>query len=346
MKGMNAKLLGLAVLAVLTVALFALQMRNKAPDEPALLLGGLAASLGEVQRVALSAPGTDTTTGATTDTTTVSRQDGAWVVEEKSGYPADFEKLHGLLTNLAEARLAEPKTARPENHGQLGLASAGTADETGTLVRVELASGERFEVMVGKASQHRDGTFVRLAGEDQAWLIDKSLSASPDSGEWIDGVAINVDAASIVKVEMISETGEVLVGEREEDKGITVKNIPGGTTLKYGTVGDTLGRALVNLRIEDVEPLDADAWAAHNRATFNRDNGDVIVADTMMADERRLLRLSLDLSDESDLAAMKSRESWQFEISSYAYDSLTKTMDDMVNRESPDEPAEEGGSSQ
>lgn len=330
MKGRNRNLLGLASLVLLTLLLFILT-REEASEEPGLLFDGLSASLDDVVRVVLNSP--------TSDVTRISRggagQTGEWNVEGKAGYPADFEKLHGLLTGLASARLVEPKTSRAEHHGRLGLATEGSGDETGTRVRVELADGGSFEAMIGKASRNRDGTFVRRVGEDQTWLVDESLSAAAEGGQWIDPIIINVDSSSIAKVEMRSSTRELLVGERNEDEGITVKNLPVDATLKYGTVGDTLGRALVNVRLEDVEPLDEPAWTLHNRARFSRNNGDVILADTMMDGDRRLLRLSLELGEGSDLARFKVKEDWQFEISDYAYDALTKTMDDMVEREAP-----------
>ena len=322
MKKMNLQLAGLAALVVLSAVVFWQMQTGDDSAEPTPLLAGFADALSEVSSVKVSASG---------DATTLVRRDGGWVIREKSDFPADFEKLLELLNGLAEAERSNPKTARAERHADLGLTTSD-AGGTGVLVEIDTRTGDFYEVVIGKTSQHSGGTFVRLAGGNQTWLIDEALAADVAADEWIDAVIVNIESDSIQKVEMQTLEGEVLLVERDEESdNLEVRALPPGATLRYGTVADTLGRVLINVRAEDVQPLDAGTWAdGFNRATFTRANGDLVYADTKQVDEVRLLRLSFELKGGSDLASLKQKENWQYEISSYAYDSLTKTMDDMV----------------
>ncbi len=318
---MNNKLLGLALVALLATALL-FQVQEEAPEETALLFDGLASSLEAVDQVTVMAPGFDSVT--------MTKSDIGWGVAEKSGYPVDFEKLHRLLNNLAKAQLIEAKTAIAANHGRLGLADSGDESETGVSV-VASAGDNTFEIVIGNSSAHREGTFVRRPGEAQTWLVSENLTAEVGATDWIDLVAVDIESSTITEVAMKLASGDVLKATRSDDGGMVVADLPEGTELKYGTVGDTLGRALVNVRIEDVAPLDTSAWQSHNRAVFRTVAGDVITADTMMAGDARMLRLDFELAEGSELVALESKEAWQFEITSYAYEALTKTMDDMVN---------------
>src|SRR5579872_3522672 len=40
--------------------------------------------------------------------------DGRWVVVEKGGFPANADKIHRMLSALADLTLVEPKTDRPD----------------------------------------------------------------------------------------------------------------------------------------------------------------------------------------------------------------------------------------
>lgn len=337
------QLIGLVALILLTGLVFwQMQAENDEPAEPEALLIGLEDNLGEVNLVKVSVGD---------DTATLALLDDNWVIEEKADYPADFEKLLELLKGLAEADRSNPKTAKADRHADLGL----TTD--GVIVEVETRSGDFYEVILGNNSQHTGGTFVRLADGDQTWLLNKSLSADSSAAEWLDKTIINLEPDSIQKVEMLSAEGELLTVERsEEGDGFVVRALPPDSTLRYGTVADTLSRALVNVRSDDVMMVDAEdvadaadaedateaksAWAeGYSRATFTRSNGDIIYADTKMIDDSPWLRLTFELQDGSDIAEYQQKEKWQYEISSYAYDSLNKTMDDMV--EPPEEESED-----
>ena len=124
---MNQKILGLAVAAMLIVALLSqtIQMDEDAPH--ARVLSGLQASLDEVERVEIYSLGDEAGTLA------ISRNDQVWVLENRSGYPIDFEELLEVLDKLASAELIEEKTAKAELLGHLGLAASGEDDAVGVM---------------------------------------------------------------------------------------------------------------------------------------------------------------------------------------------------------------------
>src|SRR3546814_19639594 len=47
-------------------------------------------------------------------TITLRNADDRWGVAEKSGYPADFEKIRATLLSVSQMETVEPRTAKPE----------------------------------------------------------------------------------------------------------------------------------------------------------------------------------------------------------------------------------------
>src|SRR3546814_2065306 len=45
---------------------------------------------------------------------TLENAGGRWGVAEKSGYPADFEKVRATLLSVSQMETVEPRTAKPE----------------------------------------------------------------------------------------------------------------------------------------------------------------------------------------------------------------------------------------
>ena len=306
---MNAKVLGLAAIAVMSTLLILQSGSNETdPQEADLLLPELAAQLDTVSRVEISDPEAGWVASA-------ERDGSAWRVPEKAGYAADFETLSRLLRGLAELKIAERKTARPENHAQLGVASAGE----GAGIRVQVEAAETFALVIGQGSVAR-GAFVRRPGEDQVYLANEALDVPDSSMALLDPVIINIEAASVSAVEVRSGTS-VIMAERDETSGdIKVTNLPYGAELKYATVADSLTRLLINLRMTDVMPHDEAGFAESGRAKVVTSAGDAYVVRSVSRDDGYWVHLD-------------SQPGWQFKVSEYSYNQLNKKLDELLKEE-------------
>lgn len=311
MTSLNVRWVGLIAIAVMLLLLFYQTTSEPDGEQSRLVLPGLKAQLMDVSRLSIH-PSTE---GA--EVVTIEKSNGQWRVPEQFGYAADVVTLSKLLNQLADLRIAEIKTARPDNHGRLGVASEG--DGAGTLVKVD--AQRTFEIVIGNSLDSR-GSFVRQLGSDQVYLAEGVLDTPVDSLDMIDPVVINIDAADIQAIE-INSASSTLAAERDLETGkVTVRNLPEGAELKYEGVADSLARLLVNVRMTDVRPYEAEVFTDASMATITTTEGRVIEARTVEAGDEFWLHLESE-----------GNEAWQYRVSEYNFNQLNKSLVDLVKSE-------------
>ncbi len=184
-------------------------------DDAKPLLPGLAAAREAVNRVLV------TRLGQEDEQLSIVMGEQGWNLAEKSGYPVDITALIELLDAVAEARLSEQKTSKASFHPRLGLAADGAADEVGIQIDIQ-AGDEQFIFIKGIESSAQVGTFIRYPGEAQVWLVNRTFNASVNPLDWIDPIAINLDAERVLGVEMIREARVQLAATRGDIPGAQV----------------------------------------------------------------------------------------------------------------------------
>jgi len=186
---MNARVA--AVLLVLLVALGggALLVREQAASQkPAAagtlgqpLLKGLLAA--EVAAIAIRDPG---------GKLTLSREADRWTIAERDGFPADLDRVRGLVLKAIELKIVQAEPIGEKDHARLKL------DASGTAVEFRGADGKPLARMVaGKKYFTRepenpdralgDGRFVLLPEADKtAYVVPDPLAqATPKTSQWI-----------------------------------------------------------------------------------------------------------------------------------------------------------------
>lgn len=305
---MNQKTIALLIVALMAVSAGILLKDEQTPDRvDEWLLPGFKERLDAVQALQIRSLADSTTV-------TVARRQDTWVVEEKGGYPADFEKVSAFLNLLAELKIAESKTARVENHGILGLADTGA--DAGTLVVV---SPLDIALIIGKQGKAR-GSFVRRQDDAQVYLTDKVVMTSPDVLSWVDPVVINLDSTEVSEISIATRQAGYLRAGRDPKSGdLVVYDLPEDRALKYESVVDGLGRTLVNLRLLDVMPFDTDMFKDPSILRVTTNTGEVISVASMAVDGKYFAHIDT-----------QQRKQWQYEISEYNYAELNKTMEDLL----------------
>lgn len=220
----SKSLITLLVLAILLVgAAVSLTRKNQAPppaDIGRLLLPDL--PLNDVVRVEVA--------GAAA-TTTVERVDGRWVVREKDGYPANFDRLRQTLIRLTELKIGDVVRGGAEARAANGLGRPG-ADQPDTLTVTFADAGGRTlaGLILGKVHMRKmpsdgspygggdmpDGRFVAPLTGDGAYRVKDALSELvSDPMPWIDTQLVSVEEGQLKRITIAGPGRDPLVLERD-----------------------------------------------------------------------------------------------------------------------------------
>ena len=197
------------------------------------------------------------------DTFTVVREDNQWVVQEKSGYPADSEKLRKFIIGLAELKRLEPKTSNPELYQKLDLQDVDEAGAKSLQVTVEGENDDALvNLIVGKEANSAGSTeskywYVRIPNEKQAWLVQGSLPIDKQANEWLDREILQLTRDRVHEVRVQHADGETVVIRREngDETDYILVDQPEGTVVDSQWGINTIATTFAELTLEDVAPV-------------------------------------------------------------------------------------------
>lgn len=244
---MNRNLvLGLAVATLLAIGLvlFLDQDRSAPTANGGPVVPGLAEQVNAIDAIDVVAPG-----GATA--VQLRREDDRWQVLEREGFEAEFRQVVEVLRALAEAERAEPRTENPEWYGRLGVSDMGDADATGR--RIDFPGTELPSLIVGQVDPTDSGSYVRIAGEAQAWLSDRVIELAADPLSWLEPGIMDIAGEDLVSITVTHPDGESLVLERLGDAGDWVlRDVPEGRSAGPAWTRNALANGLRGLNLDDV----------------------------------------------------------------------------------------------
>jgi hypothetical protein len=300
---MNSRNVGIAALAALLLLIVGLVFRphterSTASDNQSDLrfFPSLIDQINDVARVTLA---------DTVQTCTLEKRADSWVLQEKSGYPADMQKVRQTLIAIAELRKLDPKTSSPELYERLGVRDIDAAGSAATRVEVTGDDGAQLaQLLVGK---RRSGAgdpafYVRRVGEAQAWLVAGDLRLQTDPKAWLDRNIMAIKADRLQTVEIQHPDGEKLQVAKADRtaKRFDVQDLPAGRELRYATIGDGVGRALERLTFDDVwSAADTESPKDVVTATFRGFDGVVIRAELWQTDDQRLARFKASFDEQA-----------------------------------------------
>jgi len=190
--------------------------------------------------------------------TTLRRQGDQWLVEEKSGYPADPAKVHQALLGLAELRYVEAKTRKREFYPRLEVEDAGqkgakstlmtASDEKGGLLGEIIAGKRRIDLLGGGV----DGVYVRKPAEAQSWLASGTLDLAGDALGWLDRKVIDLPQEKVREAVLIQPDGSKLDIARDKPDDPLALKAPAAAKLKSDTAASEPANALAGVELADV----------------------------------------------------------------------------------------------
>ena len=186
------------------------------------------------------------------------RHGDGWANAGLGGYPARAELVETVLSEIADLRYLEPKTARAALYPKLGVEDAGPGAGSTRLTLRDGDGGVVADLVVGKArprTTHADraGVYIRLPGRERAWLAEGTLDAHRDAAGWSDREIVDIDARSIRALTVRHPDGEVVDLHRAEpdDRKLTLRNLPAGAVVAHQHQIDFMAGLLKGLSFVD-----------------------------------------------------------------------------------------------
>jgi len=195
-----------AVLLVLLAALgggtllIRQQADSQKPDNAASLgqplLKGLQAA--QVAAIAIRQP---------KDAITLQNKDGRWIVAERGGFPADFDKVHDFVLKAIGLKIGQSEPIGEKDRARLNLDASGTAVEFLAADGKPLArftAGRKYFKREPDNPERAiaDGRYVTLPGDEKRVYVvaDPLAQASVKSADWISRAGIAAEKVKSLEV--------------------------------------------------------------------------------------------------------------------------------------------------
>ena len=276
----------LTVFALLTLWVFA--PGEGAKEKSAvnvLLLPDISKQINDVDRVEVISAGNKTVA-------TLVKTGARWRFEQMGGYQANWAKLQDLLAGLAQARVIEQKTDKPEYYARLGVEDVAAVDAGSVLVRISIGD-QSTGILVGHRATGRPGQYVRLQNSAASALVDRRLDVPTGPLDWVDSQIIDISASEVAEVEIIQPQGErVFVTRISADQtDFDLVGLPQGREIITSWAVNSRGSVFYMLNMETVKPEDSVDWSAAVKMRLLMFSGIEIMADMIEAGDEHLLRL-------------------------------------------------------
>lgn len=275
-----------------------------------------------------------------------------WRVVEEDDYEADFEIVHELLRNLAELRRADARTSNSEYFARLGVADLDGEQASG--VRLDFPGTELPGIIIGHTDPTGQGRFVRLAGESQTWISDRSLTVPETALDWLERSVMDIPPGEIAEIIIRHPDGDTvrLRSAGPDSDRFVLLDVPEGREAGQAWTRSSIANGLSRLRLDGVRrhapPLPDDAV----RALFTTHDGLDFVASLFADDDGHWIHFTVsadngmqtDADDENetepagddrerliDAVAVDARLSpWEFKISERRHEDLTRRLEDLL----------------
>ena len=203
-----------------------------------------------------------------------------WHVRERGNYPADAEKVTGLIIGLAQMSKVEGKTKQEDRYARLEVEDPQAKDAKSRQVALIDVNGKEIaSLIIGKKQpglgNKSGGTYVRLAGDPQVWLVNGEVTAETTLGDWLKKDIADIKEPMVSRVTVTHPNGEkIIVSRAPGAQNFSVENLPKGTQPASFYIADDYGRLLTSMSLEDVAPVADKPFPKDKTITAVVDGGD------------------------------------------------------------------------
>lgn len=288
--------------------------------------------------------------------TLVRGEDGAWTAPDKFGYRAAPDKVRALVVDLADMRLVEAKTKRPDRYPRLQVEDVIAEGSASRLLRLADAQDKVLaEVILGKSSAgftagQDSGTYLRRPGEEQSWLASGGPTLDNTLIDWLDKSIVDLANELIRRIEVSPQgteqgTERYVALRKSKDGQFGLETLPDGRALQAGALG-RLASGLSNLSLKDVKPrAEFDLPASHTVATLTTFDGLEVTAQLATVEEEhwalfqaRAVEQEGNDGEQAESARQEAEAingrvgDWAFQIDTFAAERLAKPLEDLLKK--------------
>lgn len=301
------------------------------------------------------------------DTTTLTRQEGRFVVADKDNYPVDVSKLNTLLNSCLDIRTTERITADAANHADLGV-----TDETAQYAVRFYGEDDKLltGVLISERKSNPDGAYARLAEDNTVYFIQSPPWLSTGAMDYINRSLFQLDKSNIRKVTVLWPQGDYTL-TAQDGGAIAIDPMPEGKQYK-GTAYQSVFSVLTSLQADDVRAADqaAEKLAFDQRFICAMKDSTVYTVKIARHNDKTYVKISAEFTDKTPVekerrveseeelkvkeAKLKAIEAvqkfnerhngWIYEIPSYKAGDLNKTLDDLLEDKPAPQPEPTPGS--
>ncbi|MCY1445155.1 hypothetical protein D9M71_616610 [compost metagenome] len=207
----------------------------------------------------------------------------------------------------------------------------------GAAVRLTLerSNGGPVDILMGKTAQ-QGGQFVRQPGDDQVWLIDKSLQLPPNELDWLDRRVTSIPFEQIGEVSVNYPKGETLTVYRDkaDEPNLKVRQPPKDAKLAYEAVANGMATPFGHLTFTDAAPLDQVQFKAPPSLTLSLKTLDGAELNGELHQQGGLPWLVLKRVEQFPDGQIQARQGWAYRIEPYQYESIARHPADLLEKKS------------
>ena len=187
------------------------------------------------------------------------RRESGWANMGIGGYPARSTRVEKAISAIAGLKYVEPKTGRSKLHHKLDVEDVTATSTESTRLTIKDAAGAVLaDIIVGKPKKNatgldHQGVYIRIPGDDRAWLVEGSLDVRYDAAEWSDRMVVDIDARSLTALTVRHANGEFVALHRDQpqDRKLTLTNLPAGAKTENQHQIDYMAGLLQGVRFSD-----------------------------------------------------------------------------------------------
>jgi len=197
---------------------------------------------------------------------TITQRDGGWTIVERRDFPADAEKVRGLVLKAIELKVGQSEPIAAEDRARLALNESG--EGAGTRLKFEAADGKTLAgLIVGKKyfkqqpdnpdTASADGRYVMRPENPETVLVvsDPLEQVTTQTSKWIDRRGVAAEDVKTLEVKMADGT-HWKISRDGPDAGWNLDGeIPPGQQVAV-TKANAASYSMSLLGIEDVAPPD------------------------------------------------------------------------------------------
>jgi Domain of unknown function (DUF4340) len=268
-------------------------------------------------------------------TATIHRVDNGWGLVESNNYPVPADKVRDLVRSLVELAKSEAKTDRPERYSRLAVNDVSAPDAQSKEVILQDAAGAPIaDLIVGNpaAGLGDDGaTYVRVAGESQAWLARGALHPSTEPRDWVESKLMELPAAAIHRIKIAHPDKSTVTVTRDSagGGGFQLAELPADGKLKRPDAVEAVVQALSDIPIEDLAPIDEEMFPKDKTivVTIEQEDGKKIAFKIAEGQGDRWLRFVDGMAPES---LPQAGEGMMFRVPAWKLSPLERKLPELV----------------